>query len=91
MVRPDNSLQLTRLACGKSAVSCPPSCARMSGPFPEPPGGCPSQARGPTGMLRDAARIPSGDASRSSRPLGGSFPVTESTDSALRPEEQGEE
>jgi len=31
---------------------------------------CPSQARGPTGMLRDAARIPSGDATRSSRPLG---------------------
>ena len=37
-VPPNNSLQLTRLACGKSGVTCPPSCARMGGPMPEPPG-----------------------------------------------------
>jgi hypothetical protein len=35
---PNNSLQLTRLACGKSKVPSPQECARMSGPVPEPPG-----------------------------------------------------
>jgi hypothetical protein len=49
-------LRLTRLACGKVEMPCPPECARMGQPLPEPPGSCPSQARG---------------AARSSRPLGG--------------------
>jgi hypothetical protein len=31
-------LRLTRLACGKLKKACPPECARMSGPLPEPPG-----------------------------------------------------
>ena len=57
------ALRLTRLACGKAVVPGPPECARMGEPLPELPGSCPSQARGPTGMLRDAAR--------SSRPFGG--------------------
>jgi hypothetical protein len=35
---PNNSLQLTRLACGRSVVPRPPGCARMSEPLPEPPG-----------------------------------------------------
>jgi len=35
---PNNSLQLTRLACGKLMVSCPPECGRMDEPLPEPPG-----------------------------------------------------
>ena len=72
-------LRLTRRACGRSKASCPPECARMCRLLPEPPGSCPSQARGPTWMLpeqrwddvRDVARIPSADATRSSRPLGG--------------------
>jgi hypothetical protein len=54
-------LRLSRRASGRFVVSCPPECARMNEPLPEPPGRS-SQARGPTGMLRDAAR--------SSRPLG---------------------
>jgi len=35
---PNNSLQLTRLACGKSKESGLPECARMGVPLPEPPG-----------------------------------------------------
>jgi hypothetical protein len=35
---PNNSLQLTRLACGKLEKPCRPECARMSGEGPEPPG-----------------------------------------------------
>ena len=34
----NNSLQLTRLACGKLEMPCPPECARMGGALPEPPG-----------------------------------------------------
>jgi hypothetical protein len=49
-------LRLTRLACGKLEMPCPPECARMGVALPEPPGSCPSQARGPTGILREAAR-----------------------------------
>ena len=35
---PNNSLQLTPLACGKLEMPCPPECARMGGPLPGPPG-----------------------------------------------------
>jgi hypothetical protein len=59
---PNNSLQLTRLACGRGRVPGLPDCGGLSEPLPEPPGSCPSRARG---------------AARSSRPLGGldRFPV----------------
>jgi hypothetical protein len=64
-------------------VTCPPECARMSESLPEPPGGreasqeqsgwgCPSQARGPTGMLPEQRWDDVRDATRTSRPLGGS-------------------
>jgi hypothetical protein len=36
--RPNNSLQLTRLACGKWKMPSLPECARMDEPLPEPPG-----------------------------------------------------
>ena len=61
-VRPDGAVKLTRLACGKSEMPCLPECARMSRQLPRPPGSWPSQARG-------ASRIPSGGATRISRPL----------------------
>jgi hypothetical protein len=38
MERPNNSLQLTRLACGKVGVPCLSERARIGGPLPEPPG-----------------------------------------------------
>jgi hypothetical protein len=38
LARPNNSLQLTRLACGKLETPCPPECARMGEAEPEPPG-----------------------------------------------------
>ena len=38
MKPPNNSLQLTRLECGKLEMPCLPECARMNRPLPEPPG-----------------------------------------------------
>jgi hypothetical protein len=38
LLPPNNSLQLTRLACEKGYVPCPPGCAIMDGALPEPPG-----------------------------------------------------
>jgi hypothetical protein len=55
-------LRLTRLPYGKVGVPCPPECARMRGPKPEPPASLPllssasckdaARSRGPSGLSR---------------------------------------